>query len=157
MKRLLLLLLIPLLWATPVEAAVMFESYSDVARTIQSDNFTAQGSWVYLKGTGLAKNKAYRTTFFDAQNATVLILDSQSDGNGVVLSQVKPSAYPTSSPGIWKAELWKVQPLTLEATDTFTVQGSAIPEFPDVFAGITVSVAVGFIFILVRWMKKRKR
>ena len=155
MKYLWLLLFIPLLWATPVEAVVNWESYSDPARPSPSNNFTLPGSWVYMGGSGLQKNKAYQVKFYDADPnnyplSPVLVDDSQSDNNGVVLSQVKPSAYPTSSSGLWKAELWKMQPLTLEATDTFTVAGSSIPEIPTVFAGIAVA---GICFGIYRWRR----
>ncbi len=156
MKHLLLILaLLTLLWVTPVEAVVLWDSYSDSTRTIVSNNFTAAGAIVYMKASGLTKNKTYRAKYYDADPnnyplSPVLVDDRQSDNNGVVLSQVQPSAYPTATPGLWKAELWKVQPLTLEATDTFTVQGSAIPEIPTVFA----SVWIGFIGMLTFWLMK---
>jgi len=155
MKHLLwLLLLLLMLIPSNAEAAVLWQSYSDSARTVQSDNFTAPGSWVYMKGSGLQKNKTYRSTFYDAQNDIVCIWDGQSDNNGVVLSQVRPGTYPASSPGTWKAELWKVQPLTLEATDIFTVSQSAIPEFENAVASLTI---IGLCLFIYRKMKRRRK
>ncbi len=158
MKRLVLIILLSLLWASPVEAVVSWESYSDSNRTVVSNNFTASGSWVYLKGIGLQKNKDYQAKVYDADPnnyplSPVLTHVGQSDNNGVFLSQVQPSAYPSSVAGTWKAELWKIQPLTLEVTDTFTVQASAIPEIPSVFA----AVAIVFICVLVWWLMRRRR
>ena len=153
MKRLLALILFMFLWATPVEAAVLWESYSDSTRLTVSNNFTASGAIVFMKGTGLAKNKTYRSTFYDAQNNTVLIHDGQSDNNGVFLSQMRPSDYPASTPGVWSAKLERISGGTqLVGTDTFTVQASAIPEFETVFA----TVWVVFIIGLTYWLMKRR-
>lgn len=159
-KRLLLLVMLCYItWAVPVYAITSWDSYSDPGRTIVSNNFTATGAIVFMKATGLQKNKDYQAKVYDADPnnyplSPLLIHVGRTDNNGVFLSQVKPSDYPASVGGAWKAELWKIQPLTLEATDTFTVQASAIPEFPDV---VTV-IGVLFICVLIFWlMKKRKR
>ncbi len=155
MSRWLLCLL--LLGALPVcqvvqAATVTWQSYSDVARTIQSDNFTTFGCVVYMKATGLVGNKTYRVIFKDGMGDTVSTQDLQSNKAGELLPQVRPADWSTSDPGLWQAELWKTQPLQLQATDTFTVAPSAIPEIPNVIAGMFVVGACGLI-----WHKLRGR
>lgn len=161
MKYLLALLILTLLWAVPVDAAVMWNSYSDSARTITSDNFMASGAVVFMKGTGLAGNKAYMVRFYDADPAKYpefyLEVDAGStDKNGnFITAQIQPCQYPESMPGLWRAELYRVQPETLVGTDTFTVQGSAIPEFENVFTGIIICGIFSSIYLLVGWLTKR--
>jgi len=149
MKYLLLLLLI--LWATPVSAATTWESYSNVERTVVCDDFAS--GIVYMKGE-VAKNKNYRAIFYDADNDVVLVHDGTSDATGLFKPLMKPSDYPASSPGTWKAELYRMQPYTLECTDTFVVRASAIPEIPDVLAGIAVA---GLCLLIYRKMRRRSK
>ena len=161
MKRhILLALLIFLAWLSlllflwfvlPVQAAVLWDSYSDSARTVQSDNFDSPGAVIYMKGTGLLNNKTYRSTFYDGQGSNVCTVDGQSDKNGIYISQVKPSDWSTSSPGTWTAKLERVTGGTqLVATDTFTVTAQAIPEIPSVIGALILGVSAGLIYIALR-------
>ena len=137
------------LFATELHAAVVWQSYSDSARTIQSDNFTEYGCWVYMKATGLVKNKHYYSHYFDGAGTEVASEDFLSDGNGTWLGQVRPSSYPVVIAGTWRADLynWSRQ---LVATAHFTVLQSAIPEISDVVSAVVVGVTCLGIYLGVR-------
>ena len=146
------------IWATPVSAAVAWLSYSDAARTVECTNFTSSTPTAYLRATGLQKSKDYKAKVYDANPANyplspLLIWDGVADANGVFDCQIYLPCFPNSTPGEWKAELWKVLPLSIQATHTFTVQASAVPELPDVLAGIGVA---GICFGIY-WKMRKKR
>ncbi len=145
--------LLILLFPKQISAAVAWQSYSDEARTIQSDSFSEYGCYVYMKGNGLQKNKMYHCYFYDAGGYNLWTESDLSNGAGewpsIVLGAVQTSRNPSSPAGTWRAELynWNNQ---LVATDTFEVAASAIPEFSNVVSGIGAAIACGLIYWRVR-------
>ena len=127
----------------PALGAVTWASYQDEARTQPCDLFAIKDCYIYMKGDGLpSASKTYMAKYFDSGGQILLSYTGQSSG-GVFLSQIKPSDFQnppwTAKAGTWTAELYKTGPaVVLLATDTFTVDQSAIPEFPTVAAGIGV-------------------
>lgn len=148
-----------------------WDSYSDLDRTIESDNFTILGSYVYMKGTGFNAG-TYNVVFYDAtvvgggnKKATDAVTVA---GDGILNSQIQPAAT-VGVGGTWHA---LVQPATgyiafpdtydaavaspdaygLLANDAFTVAPSAIPEFPSVISAIVV---IGLCATIYWWMKKK--
>ena len=157
MKRFVICLLVLLLLVMPtvVRAAVAWDSYSDEARTIQSDDFDQYGSFVYMKAAGLpGQDGYYEARYYDA-DMVQLQTETNMSSNGEFLSLILPSAFEGSAAaGTWTAELYDLTPkMKLLVTDTFYVQASAIPEFPTVVSGIGVVVVCGVIFL---WMRKKR-
>ena len=136
----------------PAFGAVTWCSYQDEARTQPCDLFTVKGSSVYMKADGLpSAAKTYQAKYYDATGQILLSYSGQSS-SGVFLSEIRPSDFPASKPGTWKAELYKTEPsVVLLATDTFKVDQSAIPEFPTVAAGIGVA---GLCFGFYYWRRR---
>lgn len=135
--------LVFLLLSARAECAVVWDSYSDPERLAQCDLFVAKDCYVYMKATGLpSAPKVYQAKYCDANGQILLSYTGQSSG-GVFLSQIRPSDFQnppwTAKAGTWTAELYKTEPtVQLLVIDTFTVDQSAIPEFPTVAAGIGV-------------------
>lgn len=132
-------------------AGLIWDSFSDEARTIQSDMFSEYGGLSYMKATGLPQaSKTYKAKYYDADGA-LLQVETGISSNGEFLSQIIPAGFPESQPGTWTVELYRTEPKEqIIATDTFTVVESAIPEFPAVAAGISVAALCGSVYILMR-------
>jgi hypothetical protein len=160
-----LLVLISLLWASPVEAAPKtLNSYSNAARNVACDDFTT--STAYMKQGGLANNTNYRIIFWDASGAKV----SQQDMKGSAVNTTCQYTFnPTNAPGTWRVVVYDSQtynPVSYSPTDShivvqdtsyggaaFKVELQALPEFENVTAG----VGVAFTCVLVYWLMKRRR
>ncbi|MCL4440669.1 MAG: hypothetical protein M1609_08795 [Firmicutes bacterium] len=112
--------------------------------------YTRQHENVYINGTGMARRQ-YKISFYDSGNFKVgtTIVHANEDG-----SFREPAAYAikgSESPGLWRAEA--VHGNETEASCTFTVLQSAIPEFPTVLAGILVS---GMCALIYHWLRKKR-
>ena len=132
-------------------------------------DFTSSYHTVYMHGTGFA-NVSYLIVYYDAngvnRGATTITVSG-----GTLDSQYLLTTNPNSAPGTWHA---LVQPSSgytafgthtyaeitaspdtygLAANDSFTVESSAIPEFPTVFAAIGVA---GLCFAIYYWMRKKR-
>lgn len=128
-------------------AAVILQSYSDPACTIQCEDFT-QGT-VYMKATGLNKNKSYTARYYDSAGMLLLTEVSASDSSGTWLGSITPAGYPNSAPGAWRADLYNWNE-SIVGADTFTVQGSAIPEVSDFFGLIPLAIVPLGIYLIRR-------
>ncbi len=166
MKRLLILLLIPLLWVTSVEAAVKtLNSYSNAARTIAQDNFST--TTVYMKESGLANNTNYRIIFWDGAGVNVKTQDMKGSAVNTTAHHV---FVPSNAPGSWHVVVYDSQtysPVSYSPTDShivaqdtsytggasFNVQAGAVPEFSDVVAGVSVA---GLCFGIYYKMRRRR-
>jgi len=146
-------LLLLLMLSTPALAGVALESYSDAARTTVCDDFTVLDDPVYMKATGILSGKDYEFRYYDAGD-TLLLTDGPitADVNDEAVSEMTPSNYPSSTAGTWSCEIWSLAPSLKKDTDTFTVQQSAIPEFPTVLSAIAVATLCGVAYL---WMRKR--
>ena len=131
---------------------VVWDSYSDPAHIIQSDLFVEYNCLVHMQAVGLPPvNKRYSVEYYDALD-TLLQVEAGLSQEGSFISIIRPSGFPNSASGIWRAELYRTSPRKSIATDTFTVESSAIPEFPIAIAGIGV---VGLCALAYIWMRKR--
>ncbi len=144
----LLMVLIP----SVVSAKVALESYSNFPRTVVCNEFSVPNCTVCMKATGISPPTAEVVIkYYDDANAQV-----QSEPGcavkGEFLTEIKPSNFPNAMPGCWTAKLYKGT--NLLATDTFTVQASAIPEFPVWWAGLLVAGMVLGIYWILRNRKQ---
>ncbi len=159
------------------------DSYQDTARSTVNDSFDNTYDTVYMKGTGfLNGSNTYDIGYYDnagdliaTDNAIALV--SVGGGRGTLGNTgglYEPTYYFPTDPGATAGAGWHavIQPsgatsfpatyatLTADpdtyqliADDTFSVNASAIPEFPTVIAGIVVA---GLSFWIYYWMKKRR-
>ena len=133
---------------------ITWESYSDPSYTIQSDYFSQSDCFVYMKAVGLPPvGREYSAKYYDASDTLLQVMTGLSQ-QGIFTSIIQPSKFPNSVAGVWKVELHKLSPSKLEATDTFTVEPSAIPEFPVVFSSIGVAGLCALIYL---WRRKKRR
>jgi len=151
-KKLVILMIVWLLLPSMVYAKVAFDSYSDVARTIQSDTFSEYGKAVCMKATGLPKDENYEIRYYDGA-MTLIQAEVNMAVSGELLSMILPSNFKSAVAGTWTAELYDLTPVKLISTDTFSVAGSAIPEFPTPLVGIFV---VGICFGIYYWMRRKR-
>lgn len=105
---------------------------------------------IFINGYNMSRRQ-YKIDFYDAKNHKVgtFVVHVDSQGNFK-----KPAVYKingTEVQGLWRADA--IHGNEIEASCTFTVLQSAIPEFPAVFAGIVVSGMCAFIYHTI---KKRK-
>lgn len=149
-----------------------WDSYSDSGRTIIGDSFSSEGSYVYMKGTGFYAT-SYRVGYYDGTSSgggnLVTTETVAVDGSGVLNSQYLLNTDPNAVPGTWHTLVQPVGmgytslPSTynaavaapdtygLVANDSFSVQSSAIPEFPGAIPAVSVAVLAFAIYL---WMKK---
>jgi C1A family cysteine protease len=138
-------------------------SYSDLTHNTACDNFTNYSSQhtAYMYATNLVPSHDYRVAYYDGSNNKVDTESTTSGASGNVSSQhTFNPVYDTA--GIWHAIIFEATytaPSTYSsswpcilASDNFTVQSSAIPEFPIAW---TVIVALGFSAGLYLWLRRR--
>jgi len=157
-----------------VDTAVSdWDSYKDADCTILCQDFVDYGTEhiVYMYGAGFAASTAYRVVFWDQVDATWYIRDmvdvTSTAGGELGVKVTNPVAHTfvdgTDTDGTWYATVYNDQIYTpgthdpndtkLVVDDSFTVQQSAIPEFPTVVAAIAVA---GLCFGIYYWMRKRR-
>ena len=150
-----------------------WDSYSDSARTTINDNFTNSTGIVYMKGTGYPSG-TYNVTYYDAGASGGQKTSTESGisvaGDGILNSQYLLNTDPSRVAGTWHTLAQSTSNGTAFPTgydtavaspdtygilgnDAFTVQTSAIPEFPGSAAGIMVASAC---FGLYYWMRRRR-
>jgi outer membrane protein assembly factor BamB len=145
-------------------------SHTDPDRADPEENtFASPDTTVYMKGTSFA-NVSYLIAYYDAdgvkeRSETVTVT------TGTLNSQYLLTSDPTAAAGTWHA---LVQPSSgytgfgtdnystiaawpdtygLLADDSFTVEQSAIPEFP---TALTAIVALGLCFGIYWWMRRKR-
>ena len=148
-----------------------WKSYNDAAHETQDDTFSGDQNTVYMHGTNFTTGTEYKVAFYDAEgslsaDAHKLQTDSvyaDGDDGGLSASCAFTSYKATADPGTWHAvtcavaqtppdtynEAWEYE----ITDDSFTVEGSAIPEFPTVFTAIG---ATGLCFGIYYWMRNRR-
>jgi hypothetical protein len=152
-----------------------WDSHTDIGRTNPAeDTFASPNTTVYMKGTGFT-NGNYNIAYYDATvtgegnwiatdtnisvsngelNSAYLLTTNQSAIGGTWHALVQPFSGYTAFPGTYNTAVAAPDTYGLLANDSFTVQQSAIPEFPTVIAGIAVA---GTCFAIYYWMRKRKQ
>ena len=66
------------------------------------------------------------------------------------LSYIHPIEHGTSCTGLWRVDLYRVNGNAFQASDTFTVQESAIPELPTLLSALFMLVCTGVIYMKLR-------
>jgi hypothetical protein len=152
---------------------LIWDSHTDSARNDPpEDIFASPNTIVYMKGTGFAAG-TYSVSYYDATTAgggNKLFTESGLivAGDGILVSQITLTGYPSSVAGMWHA---LVQPTGatsfpstynavvaapdtygLIANDSFTVQQSSIPEFPTALAAMVVPALSAGIYL---WMRRK--
>ena len=146
-----------------------WDSYQTSGRQTIDNDYASPYTTVFMHGTGFA-NVSYLIVYYDANGANIGATTITVSG-GTLDSQYLLTTNPTAAPGTWHA---LVQPSSgytafgthtyaeitaspatygLAANDSFTVESSAIPEFPTVFAAISVA---GLCFAVYYWMRKKR-
>ena len=153
-----------------LDGSTLWKSYNDAAHENQDDTFSGDQNTVYMHGTNFTTGEQYKVSFYDAEgslsaDAHKLQTDSvyaDGDDGGLSASCAFPSYLATADPGTWHAIVCAVahtppdtynEAWVYELTDdSFTVEGSAIPEFPTVFTAIGVT---GLCFGIYYWMRRK--
>ena len=149
-----------------------WDSYQDSACTTQCDNFSDYGTQhtIYMYGEGFAADTAYRVVFWDQVDTTwynrdTVDITATADGK-LGVAGTNPVAHTlvegTDTDGTWYATVYDDQAYSpsdhdpndshLVYDDSFTVQSTAIPEFPTVMAAIAVA---GLCFGIYYWMRRK--
>ncbi len=146
-----------------------WDSYQDSFRTTIDNDNVSPYTTAYMKGTSFA-NVSYLIAYYDA-NGVKRGSETQSASSGTLNSAYFLTTDPTAAANTWHA---LVQPnsasngfgensyativaspdtYSLLANDSFTVESSAIPEFPTVIAGIAVAGSCAAIYY---WMRRKR-
>ena len=136
-------------------AKVALESYSNFPRTVVCNEFSIPNCTVYMKATGISPPTAEVVIkYYDATIPEPVEVQSEPGCavKGEFLTEIKPSNFPTATHGCWTAKLYKGT--NLLASDTFTVTGDAIPEFPVWWAGLLIAGMVLGIYWILRNRKQ---
>ncbi|MCZ7404178.1 MAG: hypothetical protein O8C67_04510, partial [Candidatus Methanoperedens sp.] len=150
-------------WTVTVNPA-SWESYNDTAHSHVNNNFIAGQQTVYMFGTGFGANYSYKVAYYDGNNtkrSTEASIYTDSAGN---LSSSYIFASGSDAAGTWHAQVFNASispPDTYGAAnpdviadDSFSVDITAIPEFP---AGIVLPLAASlilYVFMRKKYAKK---
>ncbi|RLG26750.1 hypothetical protein DRN76_00985 [Methanosarcinales archaeon] len=153
-----------------VDAVTTWESYNCTERTsaCQDDTFSGDEDTVYMHGTGFTALYGYKIAYYeadtdggDADTSDKIETDTvDSDVDGNLSSNYDFTSNSTADPGTWHAIVCnssKTPPTIYNsswsdiiADDSFTVEESAIPEFPAVIAAIAVCMLCAISYIFMR-------
>jgi len=141
-------------------------SYSNLGRTTVSNNFTSTSDIVYAYGENFDTTGTYYVAYYDGGGTKLKTDTYTNDADGILdASQITPSDYGSSTAGTWHSVIYKTNapPLTYASVstgdadyviqDSFTVQASAIPEFP---SPVTAIIVLGVCFGIYYLMRKRR-
>ena len=139
----------------------MWNSYNDPDHAIPDDTFSGDEHTVYMHGTGFATTHEFRVAYYDAGTTADKLETDDVDSVGDNLnSDCVFTSYPASDPGTWHAivcERTETPPSTYDSgwagiikDDSFTVEQSAIPEFPTVVAAIAVCMLCAVAYMVMR-------
>lgn len=131
-----------------VAGATTWGSYSDPAHAVPCESFAEYHDTIYAYGTGFIKNTWYTIKWTDGGGQVILTEVNKSGGNGLLESCHVVND--TNAPGLWYSRVYLST--TLVASDTFTVEASAVPEFPTMLSGLMVAGACTSIF----WKLRRR-
>ena len=138
-------------------------SYSDSGHTTECNDYSDYSTEhiAYMKTTGLLNSYGYRMAYYDGGNDKKATEDNTSDAEGNLTTQHTFVAG-ADVDGTWNVIVCDdahTPPATYDSTwtytiasDTFTVQASAIPEFPTVLAAIVCLALCAGIYL---WMRRK--
>jgi serine protease len=116
---------------------------------------------VYISSAGLLPSSNYRMAYYDSTNAKRDTQNDTSDASGDLTTQ-HTFIDGTDQPGTWRvivSDQLHTPPVTYSsswtytlAEDTFTVQSSAIPEFPTALAAMAALSLSAGIYL---WMRRK--
>jgi len=141
----------------------LFHSFSDSSRTLRCDSFSDYGTQhiAYMYATGLLASHGYRVAYYDGSNTRRDIDDVASSSSGNLSSQHTFVAG-TDVAGGWKVIVCEpdfTPPSSYNGSwayvitsDNFTVQDTAIPEFP---TGVVVIIALSLCGGIYLWMRSK--
>ncbi len=144
-------------------SSYFLSAYKDPEYNIHCNNFSDATTEhiVYMSGSGFTANHTYKVAYYDGGNTNRVTDTKGSDGSGNLLSQ-HTFAQGTDVAGDWHVivcDATQDPPSTYNsswsytlASDTFTVQSSAIPEFPTFWAFI---VALALSVGVYLWLRRR--
>ncbi|MFC2059317.1 hypothetical protein ACFLTS_06775, partial [Chloroflexota bacterium] len=146
-----------------VGETVTWVSYSDAGRTVEENNFVDPYRTVYMGGTGFTVSHSYHVGYYDGVDVLVLSEGVASDGSGNLQSMCNFENIGALA-GTWHSviydDLVASPPSDYVSSDpesvfedAFTVNISAIPEFPTIIAMISVTALCGAIYY---WMRRRR-
>ena len=117
---------------------------------------------VYMYGDGFKKNHDYKVAYYDANGTKVQTEVTNSSDNKMLESQYDFTSNVSSAAGQWHSVVFdttgsipdtyndaKTDP-NYVIDDFFTVQDSAIPEFPTVVAAIAVCMLCAVAYVVMR-------
>ena len=137
-------------------------SYSDLDCLTQCDNFSSYADQhiVYMRGSGFRPSTAYKIIFWDSDGANVEAELNSSDEYGVLNAAHRFASGDKASPPSWNATVYYPEgynPISHDSDDaylladaSFTVQDSAIPEFPGVVTAIAVCMLCAVAYMVMR-------
>lgn len=149
-----------------------WDSYSNAARTTVCDSFTgsgntsctpAGGTTVYMRGTGFSTAQTYQVAYYDGGGTWWSTQTGLSAADMETTPSYQLNSNIGAAQGFWNAVAYPYPLPTPPATytadgnrvadDQFNVASDAIPELPDVLAGLgVVALSAGIYF----WLKRRK-
>ncbi len=140
-------------------------SYSDSGHNIHCNTFSDYGTEhiVYMGSSGLTATHDYKIAYYDGNGDNILTHIRSTDESGNLSSQrTLKETTPADQPGTWHVivcDAAQDPPSTYDSNwehiltdDTFTVQESAIPEFPTVVAAIVALALSAGIYL---WMRRK--
>lgn len=145
-----------------------WDSHSSSGGSV-SDDFTNSSNTVYMSGTGW-KTGSYFVAYYDGGGVQVGS-ETRSPSGGALTSQISLGSYPGAASGTWHTLIQPSSDYTsfgsasyatitgnpdtygLLANDSFTVQSSALPEFPTASAGL---MAAG-LSLAAYWQLRKRR
>ena len=137
-------------------------SYIDAAFTTSTTTFSSSTHrTVYILATGFTASQAYRMAYYDGGDTKRLTRDRTSSVSGNFSSH-RTFVADTDVSGTWHVIVCSTSytpPSSYSASwentiasHTFTVQSSAIPEFPTILAGI---IALSLSMGIYLWMRRK--
>lgn len=147
-----------------------WKSYNTGTYEQEDDTFSGSEHTIYMHGTNWTASTQYKVAFYDAvgtrtTDARKIETDTPyADASGNLTADcVLTSWQATADAGTWQAVVFSMSDNPPNSYDPgsqyaladheFTVEESAIPEFPTVFAAIGVA---GLCFGIYWWMRKRR-
>ncbi|CAD6492741.1 MAG: hypothetical protein EMLJLAPB_01004 [Candidatus Argoarchaeum ethanivorans] len=145
-----------------------WNSYNDTDHNNQDDTFSGDEHTVYMHGVGFTQSYNYRIAYYDVDDYKVASeLTNASDSDGNLSSQYDFTGNASAAAGLWHSAVYDATdspPSTYSPTDLdnivdddFTVEQSAIPEFPTVIAAIAVCMLCAVSYMVMRRNKYGKK
>ncbi len=147
---------------------MLLGSFSNSGRTTVSNSYSSTGDIVYMYGETFDLDVQYTLGFFDGAGAKLSDTSfTEAGGDDGIMDtlSIQPSSYPSSTEGTWHAVVYQGSSTPANyasvskadanyvITDSFTVNASAIPEFPTILSAVVVIGVCSGIFY---WLRRRR-